>query len=782
MATLYPVNYPSSGTQQYTYLYNAWAATQFVNNTGSPIKVTAVEVWCRAGTSGAYAFANTTNSTSGAHTSAASAPPSSLGWKTYTLSTPMEVSAGATFYAGIRGVSGSTYIYINGYQHSTGNAYYNGTAAGGTLNFYPTMGGSAKRVLGFRVTYELSYTPASIWGLSASVSNSGTGQDVTLSWSASNGTNNAISRYDVYWCPGSTFNWSTASGTSVYTNSCTISGLARGQTYCFYVIAIAPYGDVGSNTTTATIVSISNPSVGKPSIWRSGSTLYVSWSGSNGSYNPIQYYYLTIYNSAWSAVFSQNVGGATSYSLTVPRGTSYIAYVTAVGQYSNGDSPDSGWCEVPSITAPTVNSVSLSRSANTLYASWSASNGVDNPIQSYTLTIYNSNWTTIFSANVGNVTSYSLNVDRGTSYIAYVTAHGSQNSSSTPNSSWVEVPTASAPSIYELNMTRSGATVTLNWKATDGQDNPISIIYYTIYDADTWEVLYGRSTYDKVGSFSFEGTRGRSYVTQAQAHGSTAISELAQTSVLLVPEITKPTVTDIAISREGDRLTATWAGVNGDDNAIVSYYVGIRKAGADVNISESNIGMSTSVSYTVERGYDYEIHIVPIGAVMNGETHKTDIINVPLKSIPLIEISDTKVLMNSVKVDFELIDTTDKIDMDSANSIKLFLCAPNSEDYFSYLDSVEISPLKSKGYFYHLEYGKSYKVFAEVICDNGSNNVSSEVFDIAELMGVYLRKNNNWEKVDVYVYKNAEFKNACVYAKNANEWKKFSNIKNREVE
>lgn len=157
--TLNCVNWMNTTTTQYTYLYNAWAACKFVNNNDAPIKVIAVEVWCKDGTSGAYAFANTTNSTSGAVTSEASAPPTSLGWKRYTLSSPLEITAGSTFYAGIRGVSGSTYIYINGYQsssESTSNAYYNGTSAGGTLSSYPTMGGEATRTLGIRVVYELN--------------------------------------------------------------------------------------------------------------------------------------------------------------------------------------------------------------------------------------------------------------------------------------------------------------------------------------------------------------------------------------------------------------------------------------------------------------------------------------------------------------------------------------------------------------------------------------------------------------------------------------------------
>lgn len=157
--TLNCVNWMNTTTQQFTYLYAAWAACRFINNFNAPIEVKAVEVWCKDGTSGTYAFANTTNSTTNAVKSTASKPPTSLEWKRYTLSTPLKVDAGATFYAGVKGDNTSTYIYINGYQSSsssTANAYYNGTNAGGTLNSYPTMGGEATRTLGIRVVYELN--------------------------------------------------------------------------------------------------------------------------------------------------------------------------------------------------------------------------------------------------------------------------------------------------------------------------------------------------------------------------------------------------------------------------------------------------------------------------------------------------------------------------------------------------------------------------------------------------------------------------------------------------
>ena len=90
--------------------------------------------------------------------------------------------------------------------------------------------------------------------------------------------------------------------------------------------------------------------------------------------------------------------------------------------------------------------------------------------------------------------------------------------------------------------------------------------------------------------------------------------------------------------------------------------------------------------------------------------------------------------------------------------------------------------MKSKGYFYHLEYGKSYKVFAEVISTNGSNSASSEVFSIPELMGIYYRNNGEWHKVDAYTYGGGEFKGLYLYERINNEWKKFSNRKIEEVE
>ena len=381
MANLYPVNW-AGGTEQYTNLYNAWAACQFVNTTGAPITVTAVTIWCKGGTSGTYGFANTTNSTNGAVTSSPSTPPTAYDLKTYTFNTPLQVAAGATFYAGIRGVDPSIPVVINGYQHSTGNAWYNGSTAGGTLSSYPTMGGSAKRILGIQVVYEMSYTDPTI-----DLTYTFSGANVVLNWTASDGVNNAIQRYDLYYSEG------TYVDAATYTHHIPsisqghiVTGLTPGATYAFRVYAVGQYNTV-EDAFTATIPNVGAVSISGQKLTRDGATITATWQGNAGENNNIISYTCCIY-SASGVLYSEYAihGSATSLSETVTRGDSYYFVITAHASYGASVSATTNIVEVPTLSHASIEFEQLAASQNTVAVSYNIGPIEDAyPVQSFRL-------------------------------------------------------------------------------------------------------------------------------------------------------------------------------------------------------------------------------------------------------------------------------------------------------------------------------------------------------------------------------------------------------------
>lgn len=381
MAILYPINW-AGGTEQYTYLYNAWAACQFVNTTGAPITVTAVTIWCKGGTSGAYGFANTTNSTSGAVVSAASAPPTAYDLKTYTFNTPLQVAAGATFYAGIRGADASTPVVINGYQHSTGNAWYNGSAAGGALNSYPTMGGRAKRILGIQVVYELSYTDPTI-----DLSYTFSGTNVVLNWTSADGVNNVIQRYDLYYSEGTYVDGATYTyHVPSISQGHVITGLTPGATYAFRVYAVGQR-TAGEDAFTATIPNAGAVSISGQKLTRDGATITATWQGNAGENNNIVGYICSIYNSAGVLYSEYAIGGAsTSLSETVTRGDSYYFVITAHASYGESVSATTNTVEVPALSHASIELGQLVAGQNSVAVSYNIESIEDAyPVQSFRL-------------------------------------------------------------------------------------------------------------------------------------------------------------------------------------------------------------------------------------------------------------------------------------------------------------------------------------------------------------------------------------------------------------
>lgn len=128
MATLNPLN--ASGTEVLTgYITNAYLGAKFTNSTGASIKVTGVQVYCKGTTSSVYrGWIGTSLSVANLTRSSLKGITGTLTWQSFTFSTPITISNGGSFYAGISSTS-TTQTNVGRWSGSSGNTYYLASAS-----------------------------------------------------------------------------------------------------------------------------------------------------------------------------------------------------------------------------------------------------------------------------------------------------------------------------------------------------------------------------------------------------------------------------------------------------------------------------------------------------------------------------------------------------------------------------------------------------------------------------------------------------------------------------
>lgn len=151
------------------------------------------------------------------------------------------------------------------------------------------------------------------------------GTDLTIKWSGTDGTNNKITKYVLYY-----------NGSKVYSGtgtSYTVDAPPATKKYEAYVQATAAHNSPKSSTITITTNDYGTPTAmitsGNKTV-KPETKITISWAGSNGTSNPISKFQL-YYND--TKVYE---GTASSYSVSAPPvGSTYKAYVKAVGKYGS---------------------------------------------------------------------------------------------------------------------------------------------------------------------------------------------------------------------------------------------------------------------------------------------------------------------------------------------------------------------------------------------------------------------------------------------------------------
>ncbi len=389
----------------------------------------------------------------------------------------------------------------------TGSSSYDGTPHESSLNWSDIT---------VSVTYTPPYTAPSVTNVKLAGSGSdqfrSPGTTVPLSWTGVNGAHNSIQSYTISRSADGTNYTQLAQG--VTGTSYDVTAHTAGGSY--YVYKVAAVGEYGSSALAVSpkLYSYTAPAVSAVKLNGSTSNQYMassasvllSWTGTNGSYNAIQCYTVkySINGGAYSPLTTVT---GTSVSVTAPGSTSeYYQYqITAAGQYSSSGAVLSS--KLYTFTNPGVSGVTLAGSASDQYRapgaavtlSWTGSSGINNIIQSYTISRSSdgTNYTELATGLTGtshNVIAHAA----GGSYYKYkvvaVGAYGGSADAYSPRLYSYTAPTAPDTVHATPLEVAPGGSATLTWSGAAAPGG-VSIASYAI-----WRAASPGGTYAQVGT------------------------------------------------------------------------------------------------------------------------------------------------------------------------------------------------------------------------------------------------------------------------------------------
>lgn len=534
--------------------------------------------------------------------------------------------------------SGVTNSYLDVTAPSTnGSTYYYKVATIGTVSGYDS-GKSSETA-----SIKCSFTAPSVSAVKIDNSTSNvykaTGASATLSWTGTNGTNNAISKYEVY-------QGTTKLGDTTAT-SYAVTAPSAGSSAIFSVKPVGAYSS-GTSVSSPALYAYSNPSaptsvsVAQNNVAPS-SSVTLSWSGAAaGSYNAITGYRIMRATSAtgtYSQVGSDISSTATSGSATVTshatNGSSYYYKVVTIGTYSNSGNSSNYAALTTTWTAPTVSGLKLDNSASAQYRapstsltfSWTGTAGTNNAITKYE--VYQN------GTKLGDATGTSYTVTshatEGSSYYYQVKPIGTYGDGSLSDPIYVYTYSApSAPDTVSVSNATpdAGASTTLSWEgAEDGDYN--AIIGYRVFRSSAVSGTYtqlGNDLAASVTSLSVAAPAemGASYYYKVVAigtHSNSAMSTPYATvtaKVYTVPTPPSSVTVDSATPDASTDTTLRWSGASaGTNNPITGYRI-LRATSQNGNYTQlgndlASTATSLSITAPATMGSSYWYKVITLG-------------------------------------------------------------------------------------------------------------------------------------------------------------------------
>lgn len=212
------------------------------------------------------------------------------------------------------------------HRHTTLSDSFTNWTDGKSRSFTVTVyeNGSSKGSFTGSLACPTYYTNASV-SMTTKTQTVNPGGNIKFEWSGSNGTNNKISKYTLYY-NGTSYDCGTDTSKTLPVPPAT-------KAYSAYVKATATYNSPSSGTITITTNDYGTPTATLTTTTQTlkpDQKLKIQWSGTAGTSNPISSYQL-YYND--NKVYD---GTDTSFTVDVPPvDSSYSVYVKALGQYGS---------------------------------------------------------------------------------------------------------------------------------------------------------------------------------------------------------------------------------------------------------------------------------------------------------------------------------------------------------------------------------------------------------------------------------------------------------------
>jgi hypothetical protein len=457
-------------------------------------------------------------------------------------------------------------------------------------------------------------------------------RSATLSWSAPNDNESAITSYTV--SVSSSNGGSLGTVGAISGTSCNITGLTNGKTYTFSVTATngAGTGPAGTSNQITPASAPSAPTSVAATIGIGTSTITWNPPSNNGGL-PISFYTLRITGGSYTGFSNPVTSGIIISGLS--NYTQYTFYVKATNT-AGLESPE-GSVTITMPGNPTQpNNLSVVAGDSSVQVSWEEPhNNGGSAIITYYIRVLSGG--SILNTINTQSTSLSYTVTGLTNGVVYNFSVAAANivgigDYSSETSQVVPVPAATVPGTPNItSVTRGDTEVTVNWSAPSSNGSAITTYYIQPYAAGSLFNII--STASTATSYTVPGlTNGTSYTFSVAAVNGVGTGSYSSQSSSVTPAGLPGTPSTPTTTAGDTQVTVNWSAPSSNGSAITGYSIVVF---SNFSVIRTVTSGSTSVIVTgLTNGTSYAFQVAAVNGVGRGADSPLTPLVTPINSLP----------------------------------------------------------------------------------------------------------------------------------------------------